>query len=124
MSEVSDLSEVIDDGILGEPFTINRSTGVFSLGGYVITPVSIAAYGVVSVARDEDLREIPEADRVTGAMVFHTSTRIYLTQQDADGTQHISDIVLWNYQLYRIIHVGPYPNRTYWKALGVRIQGN
>lgn len=124
MSEVNDLSEVVDDGVLSEPFIINRLTGQFQAGGWVETASVIPGYGVVSVASEEDILMIPEGDRVTGAMVFHTQKRIYLTQKDVDGTQYVSDVMVWNYQKYRVMHVGPYPNRRYWKAIAVRLQGN
>lgn len=132
MSEVSDLSFVIDDGVLSESWTIMRSTGTFIFGGWVTTPTLVDAYGVVSVASEQDLNMLPEGDRITGVMVFHTQTRIFETQLDVppygEGdvgipNQRVSDIMVWNYQQYRVLHVGPYPNRNYWKALAVRIQG-
>lgn len=132
MSEVSDLAFVIDDGVLSEAWTIRRSTGVFTIGGWVTTPTLVSAWGVVSVATEQDLEMLPEADRITGSMVFHTQTRIYETQVDQPGygegavgivTQRVSDIMIWNYQQYRVLHVGPYPNRNYWKAIAARMQG-
>lgn len=132
MSEVSDLAFVIDDGVLSESWTIRRSTGVFTFGGWVTTPTLVPGYGVVSVASEQDLEMLPEADRVTGVMVFHSQTRIYETQLDqppygidevGSHPQKVSDIMVWNYQQYRVLHVGPYPNRNYWKALAVRMQG-
>jgi len=80
MSEVSDLSEVLNDGVLSEPYTILRSTGTFQLGGWVTTEVSIPGYGTVSVASEQDLLMVPEGDRITGSMVFHSQQRIYETQ--------------------------------------------
>jgi hypothetical protein len=136
MSEVNDLSAVIDDGVLSESFTIQRSTGSFQVGGWVTSSVNIPGWGVVSVATEEDLLMIPEGDRVTGIMVFHTSTRIYETQLDTfqpgivppgnlsnNPLQRVSDIMVWNFQTWRVLAVGPYPNRTYWRALAVRLAG-
>jgi hypothetical protein len=136
MSEVDDLSFVVDDGVLSDFYTVMRSTGTFQLGGWVTTPTNIQGYGVVSVANNEDLEMIPEGDRVTGAMVFHSQQRIYLTQLDAGygqsdygespfgvGIQRVSDILVWNFQQWRVLHVGPYPNRNYWKAIAVRLAG-
>jgi hypothetical protein len=122
MSEI-DLSEVVNDSTLAEEYTIQRLTGSFQFGGFVPTTTSISGYGVVSVATEEDLQMVPEGDRVTGSMVFHSEQRIYETQLDANGSQKISDQIIWNYQLYRILHVGPYPNRNYWKAIGARMSG-
>jgi hypothetical protein len=136
MSEVSDLSAVVDDGVLSEPYTIERSTGVFQLGGWVTTAINVPGYGVVSVATDQDLLMLPEGDRITGSMVFHSLQRIFETQIDGgygqtaygqgnfgETDQHVSDIMIWNYQRYRVLKVYPYPNRNYWKAIAVRLAG-
>jgi hypothetical protein len=131
MSEVDDLAFVITDGVLSEPWTIQRSTGSFQLGGWVTTSTTIDAWGVVSVAQPEDLEMIPEADQVTGIMVFHTQQIIYITRKDKPENgvevQRVSDIMIWpvgTLQRWRILHVFPYPNRNYWKAFGVRMSGN
>jgi hypothetical protein len=137
-----DLSRVVAGNLLTESYSILRSTGYFAIGGYKTKATEIPGFGVVSVATDQDLLMVPEGDRVSGAMVFHSEQRIYETQMDAhppnsgfgqggyDGgtygsgpTQHVSDIILWNFQKYRILNVGPYPNRQYWRAIGVRLSG-
>jgi hypothetical protein len=141
MSEVSDLSAVVDDGVLSESYSILRQTGHFGSGGWIIdSATTLNGWGVVSVANEEDLLMIPEGDRVTGIMVFHSVNRIYETQLDSSfGTggygqgsyggpspaslQKFSDIMTWNYQQWRVLAVGPYPNRTFWRALAVRMAG-
>jgi len=129
MSLVDDLSEVVDDGVLSEAFSIQRSTGSFTLGGWKTESSTVPGWGVVSVASPQDLDMLAEADRVEGMMVFHTKKRIYETQLDinvgAPGEiQRVSDIMIWNYVQWRILKVWPYPNRTFWKAIGARLQGN
>lgn len=127
MSEVDDLSFVVDDGVLSESYTIIRSTGSFGLGGWTTTSINIPGWGVVSVAKTEDLEMIPEGDRVTGAMVFHSQQRIYETQEDnttAGPEQRVSDIMLWRNQQWRVLYIDPYPNRSYWKAIAVRLKGH
>jgi hypothetical protein len=118
-----DLSRVVAGNLLTESYTIQRSTGFFGPGGSSSVSTSIPGFGVVSVASDQDLQMVPEGDRVTGAMVFHSQERIYETQVDANGKQRISDKILWNFQLYRVLTVGPYPNRGFWRAIGVRMAG-
>ena len=137
MSEVGDLAFVVDDGVLSEPYEIQRSTGSFELGGWVTSSSIIPGWGVVSVASAEDLDMIPEADRVTGSMVFHSQQRIFITQLDdepgdpnggaedgADPSQRVSDILIWGYTKWRVLHCYPYPNRNFWKAIAVRLAGN
>lgn len=130
------LTRVVTSSLLAEPYTIQRSTGKFILGGWKTESVNIPGYGVVSVASEEDLDMMPESDRVTGSMVFHSECRIYITQLDGGfdqqgmgqggfgvSKQRVSDQIFWTDQLYRIMHVGPYPNRGFWKAIGVRLSG-
>ena len=117
------LTRVVAGNLLPETYTIQRSTGFFGPGGWSTVSSEIPGYGVVSVASDQDLLMVPEGDRVVGAMVFHAQERIYETQLDANGSQRVSDKILWNFQLYRILNVGPYPNRGYWRAIGVRMAG-
>lgn len=128
MSEVNDLSFVIDDGVLSDPWEIARQSGSFQIGGFKTTETILPGWGVVSVASDEDLSMLPEGDQVTGAMVFHSSTRIFETQKDTNpppnGTQWVSDQLIWEFQRWRVLKVWPYPNRSYYKAVAVRMQGN
>lgn len=147
MSSIVNLSAVVL-GPMSESYTIMRSTGMFVKGGWVMTSSPVGGYGVVSVATTEDLEMIPEMDRVTGSMVFHSYDRIYLTELDDSSTvsgsqgygvdpwgsspsggitsaaQRVSDIIIWNNVSWRVIHVGPYPNHGFWKAIAVRLPGN
>ena len=130
------LTRVVAGNMLPESYTIQRSTGEFTSNGWVQTPTNVLGYGVVSVADKQDLNMVPEGDRVTGAMVFHSQQRIYETQLDGgygqpsygaggfdEATQRVSDQIFWRGQLYRILNVSPYPNRGYWRAVGVRMSG-
>jgi hypothetical protein len=131
------LSRVVAGILLPESYTIQRNAGAFVAGGWkIVGSVNVQGYGVVSVAKDQDLLMLPEGDRVTGAMVFHSEQRIYETQldggfnQQAYGAggfgstkQHLSDIILWNSLQYRVLLVAPYPNRAYWRAVAVRMAG-
>jgi hypothetical protein len=147
MYGVVNLSRVVL-GPMAETYTIMRSTGMFVRGGWQTTATQVPGYGVVSVANAEDLEMIPEMDRVTGAQVFHSFDRIYLTEIDEDfssgavkscgsgsnggngsgstnGTiQRVSDIIIWNNLSWRVMHVYPQPNHGYWKAIAVRLRGN
>jgi hypothetical protein len=133
------LSRVVANPIMAEAYTIQRSIGTFKLGGWSRTWVSVPGYGVISVAKDQDLQMIPEGDRVGGAIVVHSVDRIYITSSEGEGyseqafgtsgysgseTEFISDQIVWQLNRYRILHVGPYPNRGYWKGIGVRMRGH
>lgn len=117
-----DLSDVVSDPDLAENYTIQRITGSFQAGGWVAnSPVSIPAYGVVSVAKPEDLDGIPEGDRIEGSMVFHSTQQMFVTKS---ATNQTSDQLLWQGDLWRVYSVGNYSNRQYWKAIAARILGN
>jgi hypothetical protein len=79
---------------------------------------------------------VPEGDRVGGAMVFHSTTPLYITRQDGGfgeksfgktgfgaSVQHVSDITLWHGQQYRLMALLPYQDYGYYRAVGVRITG-
>jgi hypothetical protein len=138
------VAEVVLDPDLAENFTILRSKGKFDLGGWKTTSENVDGYGVVTVASNKDLQMIPEGDRVTGAMLFHSHERIYLTELDdgygqqsygndgfdcanknkyGDSEQHVSDQIYWRGQLFRIISVAPWQDFGYYRAMGVRMSG-
>ena len=124
MSEVGDLAFVVDDGVLSEAYTINRTTGSFQLGGWTQSSVALLGWGVVSVATEEDLEMIPEGDRPTGAMVFHSQQQIFETKvTQASTVQTVSDILIWEGSSWRVLKCWPYPNRNFWKAVAVRLAG-
>ena len=123
MSEVGDLSFVVNDGVLSESYQIERTTGTFGLGGLVLSSTIISGWGVVSVATQKDLEMIPEGDRPSGAMVFHSEQIIYITYETNTQTnsQYISDVMDWGGLRWRVLSVWPYPNRNFWKAVAVRL---
>lgn len=131
-----DVSDVVNDPDFAQGFTIERSTGQFVAGGFEKTPSNVQGYGVISVAADEDIQMLPEGDRIDGAMVFHSHERIYLTQLDGGydqaqygaggfgvSVQHVSDQIYWRGQKFRVMHVAPYEDYGYWRAIGVRMAG-
>ncbi len=117
-----DLSEVIEDSDLGEDFTIQRNPGFFGQGGWsATTPEIIQAFGPVTVATEEDIAMIPEADRVTEMRMFFSSCPMYVTNAAKNIT---SDILIWCNEQYRILRVARYGNHGYWCAIAARMAGN
>jgi hypothetical protein len=138
------LAEVVMDSDLAEAFTILRSRGWFELGGWKTISENVCGYGIITVSSDQDLQMIPEGDRISGAMTFHSYERIYETQLDGGygqqpygdngfdcdnknkyghSEQHVSDQIQWRGQLYRIISIAPWKDFGYWRAIGVRMSG-
>lgn len=121
-----ELQDVTNDPDLAESFTISRSSGSFSVGGWTDSKSIIAAWGVVSVSSNRELDMIPEADRVHGARTFHCQFPMYTTaEQRIDGTTGTSDILIWEGTKYRVLLVGDYRNRGgYYFAIGQRMTGS
>lgn len=119
---LANLLDVVSNPDICETFQIIRNPGAFGAGGWQAgEPISIQAYGVVSVAQARQLEMIPDADLAHGARVFHSATPMYVTSEDAGIT---SDVLIWNGVKYRVMSVAPYPNRGgYYEAVGVRMAG-
>ena len=123
------LSDVVNDPDFAQNFSVIRSTGNFVAGGYQTTSVTVPFYGIITVASDEDLQMVPEGDRVTGAMLFHSSQQIYTTQIDpaanpsSPNQQYIADKIIWRGLTYRVIKISPWVDFGYWRAIGIREGG-
>jgi hypothetical protein len=118
------LPDAVTNADLAQPFTILRNVGQFAAGGWQSTQTVISAYGTVTVAEDIYLEMIPEADRVHGAMLFISTTPIYQTSElREDGTSGTSDLLVHAGKKFRVLKVGPYLNRGFNYAVGVRMLG-
>lgn len=115
------IAEVIENPDFTQAITIQRSSGSFELGGWQNALTSVFVSAVVTVATAQDLSQVPQGDRVTGAMTFYSTEQIFQTH--ADGSPGTSDTIWWRGQQYRVAQVWPYADYGYWKALGLRISG-
>ena len=118
------VSQVLNNPNLSQEFTVSRSSGgEFTENGWVEgTPTQITMRGVVTVAAEKDLVQVPEGDRVRGAMVFYAPAELYITHGGASkGT---SDVITWRGESYRVASVKPYGDYGYWKAVAVRTEGD
>jgi hypothetical protein len=108
-------------GPFTQSFVIVRPVTTFVLGGTTETTTSIPALGAVTVAKERDLAQVPLADRVTGAMVFISTTEMRVTH--GEGAVGTSDTITWRGDIYRIAKLFPYVDYGFFKAVGVRISG-
>ena len=66
--------------------------------------------------------QVPEGDRVTGALTFYSPAEICETRGgEYSGT---SDVIEWRGDRYRVAKVWPYADYGYWKAYAVRMDGD
>lgn len=106
------------------PGAIARDTGSFVLGKWKSITTTLDFYGVVQPSTAKELKMVPEGDRVTGAMSFHSSSVIYETHAgDTNSPDGISDVITWHNQPYRVIYVAPWDTFGYWLAIAVRMSG-
>ncbi|HLH04951.1 MAG TPA: hypothetical protein VKX25_19440 [Bryobacteraceae bacterium] len=114
-----DLSDIVSDPEFARPFTINRSTGQFALGGYQAAVQQIQAVGVIRPAGAQDIEIVPEGDRTLGMMTFWSATEMNTTS--ATGT---SDVLTYQGIDYRVLQVMPSGDFGYWKAIAARKSGD
>lgn len=120
------LSSVVDDPDFAQAFTITRSSGgSWQAGIWTNATTALPGFGVIQPITPEELKQIPEGDRVEGMITFHSSAPIYEThtQSITDTNAGISDVIRWNGQNYRIIKVAPWQDFGYYKAFGARMSG-
>lgn len=117
------VQEIITDPDFCQTFTVSRSSGDFGKGGWAeSTPTTITMIGVVTVANEKDMQQVPEADRVMGAMMFHSTEAIYTTR--AKDTPATSDKIQWRGEWYRVAKVWPLVDYGFYKAYAYRMTGN
>jgi len=121
-----ELQDVVNDPDLAESWTIKRNSGQFAAGSWQSTVVDIPAWGVTTVDEATLIEMIPEADRVHGARIFISESRMYVTSEERrDGTSGTSDVLVWHGQKHRVHSVGDYSNRGgFYYAVAVRMQGS
>lgn len=115
------VQEIVTDPDFGQGFTILRSTGSYLNGIFQSSTVTLQAYGTITPAEPRDLKEIPEADIVTGAMVFHSPVPIFATRSNPQGGQGASDILSWRGFQWRVLKIGEYLDWGFWRAIATRL---
>ena len=107
-----------------QTFKVYRSEGEFREGGWVeITPSPeyFEVVGIVVPANEKELRQLPEADRIIGTMMFWSPVEIKTTRVgDYDGT---SDKLEWRGELFKVVNVGQYVDYFGWPSMAQRIEG-
>ena len=117
------VTELLSDPDFVQSLVIIRSSGgSFQAGGWVDKTSNIDALGVVVVATSQDLRFLPEGDRVSGAMKFYCRETLFETR-NTKSKQGLSDILLWRGSHYKISKILPYFDYGFCAAIGVRMEG-
>lgn len=120
------LSAIVNDPDFAQTFAIARSHGgSWQLGKWVNLTLVITGFGIIQPSTPEELEQVPEGDRVKGAMTFHSECRLYETHTDGpvDVRAGISDIITWRGQEWKLVKVFKWEDFGYYKAIGVRMSG-
>jgi hypothetical protein len=116
------IAEIVNDPAFAQNFTITRrSGGAWQLGKWTTSETALTVWGAIQPPTATDLKQVAEADRVTGLIAIWTTQPIYIT--NVDLTADISDVVTWHGQKYRVLSAKEWQDYGYWKALAVRTSG-
>lgn len=117
------VSEVVNDPDMAQPFTILRSTGAWLNGVWQSTAAELSGYGVIADPTDRELQMIPEGDLVEGAKVFWSALPIYGTHA-TEGTGGSSDILIWRGLNFRVVNVQQFQDYGFYRAIATRMKAN
>jgi hypothetical protein len=120
------VSRVLSSKNFNQAFTVYRKKGHWDKGAIVQAEDTLTFQGVISVASPKEILQVPEGDRVSGIMVFYSSSEIYTTR--AWGTEYqadygTSDELVWRGERYKVVHVAPYGDYGYYKAFATYMEG-
>ena len=115
------LARVVHSPRMSQKITILRRGGSWQYGTWVQdeNPTELSMRGIVTMANAKDLQQVPEGDRLTGAIKILTTERIYIT---SDG--EITDMVFWRGARYRIVTVTPDIDYGFYRSIGFRLDGD
>ena len=103
-------------------FIIHRKPGHWVSGRWISLPEqTLNVQGTVQNASPKEMNQVPEADRITGMMRFHSQSPMYVTR--AWGVPGTSDELEWKGDRYRVVTVNDYSDYGYYEAFAVYMEG-
>lgn len=118
------LSRVVLSGHLNvQTLNVYRSTGSFVAGRWTESTLTLSEVpGIVYPSTQKELQQVPEGDRVRGAITFLTAEKLYVTRTESPSG--VSDKIEWNGELYKILSILPWMDYGYYASVGERIVGD
>lgn len=108
-----DVSELMDDPEMAQPFTVRRPTGSFGNEGiYTKSYKTLALVGPVQPAGPEAAKIVPEGTRLDNLMCFYSVDQLSV----GDGKNVEADIVQFQGDSFKVVKVLPWGNNGYWCA--------
>jgi hypothetical protein len=126
------VSRVVSNPMFATSFSLLRSTGGdFATNGvWADTQTTVPMWGIVKPATAKELEQVPDGDRVKEVKSFHSTQQMFITHVDGVNVTDpayspgVSDIVVYQGSHYRLSKIYPWQDFGYYKALGVRIEGD
>jgi len=117
-----DVSEIIDDPDFAVNYKVIRSKGMWIENRFKIAKQKILNfYGPVQLASPKDLGQLPEGGRIVGTMKFFCKAlnELYVTHEEDEYYEGISDIVLYKRKKYKIVQISEWSANGFCRAFGV-----
>ncbi|MBZ9633071.1 hypothetical protein [Clostridium sp. FP1] len=118
----------IINGRNSQPFIVYRKSGSWVSGRWIQTETSIPLTGTITIAKEKDLQQIPEGDRVGGEIAVYCTQALYVTHAAnnplTSSNPGTSDEVLWQGARYKLFSVRPLIDYGYYKGIGIRMTSN
>lgn len=119
------LSRLVTSSMLNaQTLTVYRSVGGFVAGRWVEqvqNPPTIDISGIAYPSSEKELNQVPEGDRIKGAITFLTAEKLNATHVEAPSG--VSDKVEWNGELYKVVSLLPWGDYGYYASVCERISG-
>ena len=113
------VGNLLVDPAFSQSITVYRQNGDWVGGRWTPgTPTQLTVAGVITIPKETDLEQVPEGDRMKGAICVYTQTPLVVS--NVNGT---SDQVLWTNDgnLYRAAQLYPFADYGYYKCICIRM---
>lgn len=107
-----DVSVLLYDTDFCEAFVIRHRKGAWQDGEFIPTVEEKSVWGIVEPTSGEDLKQLPEADRVGGLMTFYSKEPLYLGEED-----QVSDEIISRGKVYQLLQVQDWSRHGFYKAI-------
>lgn len=119
--------DLMTDSDFATSYTVLRTKGKWEKGRFIKSkPTKLKYFGPVQPATTDELQQIPEADRTQETMKFMCAPpkKIFITREiggdeTADGA--ISDHIIWDGNLYKVIRVMNWRHHGYTRAFAYSV---
>jgi hypothetical protein len=116
------IGEIVHNfSISGGLIAKRRGAGTFTNGIFTHSAATDITLDPVAAhpATGQDLRRLPEGDRVSDVWAFYTSIPLRTTRENS----YEADVIVKGAELYQVVHVEDWSERGgFWRVLAVKVQ--